>query len=70
MDRKNAWTTYSREELDKLEQVNTAYSLSPAFTSPPFLMTSLISLYPSAFAFSTASVTHSRSVFPASRHKV
>ena len=25
MDRKNAWTTYSREELDKLEQVNTEY---------------------------------------------
>ena len=25
MDRKNAWTTYSREELDRLEQVNTEY---------------------------------------------
>ena len=25
MDRKNAWTTYSKEELDKLEQVNTEY---------------------------------------------
>ena len=23
MDRKNAWTTYSKEELDRLEQVNT-----------------------------------------------
>ena len=25
MDRKNAWTTYSKEELDRLEQVNTEY---------------------------------------------
>ena len=25
MDRKNAWTTYSKEELDRLEQVSTEY---------------------------------------------
>ena len=39
MDRKNAWTTYSKEELDRLEQVNTEYKncLMPARQSASVL---------------------------------